>query len=440
MKKLITTLLMVLLCSKAYAVVTTTAYLSPNDVTVATLESNRATLTDSANDFDGSAIQLLSISAGALDANANPENRWDDTFNDYVYTGLLPPTTSGTLTSTTTAGRAYIFGTRVVKDATANTYTASKHTYVDLSNAGTYTYSEVAIGGTEPATAANSIRLALVSTDATQVFAVTDKRVTAVTLTGGSNEDFQRVGMTISVTTPDAIVMSPGVAYHGATRIVKTGTTSLALGTASDYTTGVSQRATSTMGFVVVDSDGNIKLTTTAPTYHDTSENTAGKLRYSDSNSENWRVLAWFYMNATGSGEIDDGIYSNFKDGDEYNFVTISGDTDITIASTAYVEMTDMVANFYTAGGPVHATFTAPVNNDGGTKWTDVAISINNVIYAKGRSSAGDSTNAEQIAVSWMGWLPQGSHKAQAIWRNESNNSQQEGETEGGRFLILQEF
>ena len=99
----------------------------------------------------------------------------EDLFADFVVSGLLPAT-STTLTSDISAGVAYISGVRVVKAATSHTYIASKDTYVDLDSQGNYHFVEVANGATEPATTADSIRLAKVVTDASAITTVTDMR------------------------------------------------------------------------------------------------------------------------------------------------------------------------------------------------------------------------------------------------------------------------
>lgn len=94
-----------------------------------------------------------------------------DVFADFVVSGLLSPT-SANLTSTLSAGVAYVIGRRVVVAAAANTYTASQDTYVDLSNTGVLTYVAVALGAAAPAVTANSLRLQKVVTDATAVTSV----------------------------------------------------------------------------------------------------------------------------------------------------------------------------------------------------------------------------------------------------------------------------
>lgn len=326
MRKLIYVVALCLIASVASAApISTIPYNTPDDITIDNMESNRVTFQDAINFSDGGLIGTASISADSLTNNANPEKRWADSFNSYVVTGLLPPT-SATLVATTTAGRALIINTTdnemkyVEKSATTKTYTASKDTYVDLSASGTYTYNEVANGAAEPTTTSNSIRLAKVVTSGTAVTSVTDSRITAITL-GSTQEDFQRVGLTTYVTTPDEVQIDAGILYHGTTRISKTSKTDVDLGTASDWATGVSQRAVSTTGYTVINSSGSVKLTTTAPLYSDVSGNSQGKPRYSLIGSDYWRVLNWYRMNATGSGNIDDWGYSDISENGIVNSV-----------------------------------------------------------------------------------------------------------------------
>lgn len=190
-------------CKMSFAAVSVLQFLSADDVTVTHLENQRTAFQGAINSADGSLIQDATITAAKLDANTNPEKRWNESFNDYVYVGLLPPT-SANLTSTTTAGTAYINGVRVVKDATAKTYTANKQTFVDLSSTGTYTYSEVTIGGAEPSIASDSIRLVRVSTDSTTVLSVRDDRETSISTSnfkvGQFDKDMTQVNVILSYT------------------------------------------------------------------------------------------------------------------------------------------------------------------------------------------------------------------------------------------------
>lgn len=100
---------------------------------------------------------------------------------EYVYTGLVPAT-SGTLSTTISAGTAYPQGYRINKaSSTAKTYTASKWTYTYIDFNGDFQYQAVSIGAAVPSTPANSIVLARVSSDATTINTVTDLRRTSCT-------------------------------------------------------------------------------------------------------------------------------------------------------------------------------------------------------------------------------------------------------------------
>lgn len=185
MKKPFIALFILMICSTAQAQIFVDPFVTADDVTIAHLEQLRTQTVNAINSADGGLIQAGTITTTQLDANANPENRWNEGFNDFVFTGLTIPT-SVNLTSTTASGTLYMNGVRILKDATANTYTASKHTYVDLSDNGTYTYSEVAIGAAEPPVATDSLRLARVSTDGTTVLTVRDDRVTEISIAAGT--------------------------------------------------------------------------------------------------------------------------------------------------------------------------------------------------------------------------------------------------------------
>lgn len=421
-------------------------FVSPDDITISNLQTNMTSIADAVNSYDGSLIQGGTISADSLNNSANPEKRWADSFNQFVITGLLPPTTSGTLISTTTLGRALIKNTTdnkmkyVEKDATANTYTATKWTYVDLSSEGTYTYVETVIAATEPPVTANSIRLARVSTDSTQITGVTDKRITSITLS--TSEDHYRSGFHISVKTPDSVVVSPGFLRHGTTNVTKTSNTTLTLGTAADWAGGVSGRAVSTYGFIVTDSSGNLRLTTTAPTLVDTSSNTTGVKRYSVIGGTNYRVIGWFYMNAIGSGNIDECGYSDFKDGDNWNAIIMSSDSVVSTTSTGYVNLVYKDVGqqrFYSTGRPVHITAkTSMSRSDAGGTLAQI-ISIDSVektpTEAFSTSETAGTAGGNLTAVSeWREVLGQGEHTIHINWKTSANTGYA-----GDRTLIIRE-
>lgn len=121
---------------------------------------------------------LLSSSGG----NSNVLTTYGDLFQDMVVSGGLPTVPSpASLTMTTPSAIAYVQATRVNPASVSNTYAASSDTYVDLSSTGGYTYSAVANNAAAPAVAANSIRMFKVTTNATQITAVTDLRQMTLT-------------------------------------------------------------------------------------------------------------------------------------------------------------------------------------------------------------------------------------------------------------------
>ncbi len=154
---------------------------------------------------------------------------------EFVYDGLLPTETSGTLVGSVPAGTAYPRGYRVVKSSsTPKTWTASKWTFVDIDINGDLTYSEVAIDGATPSVASNSIRLARVSSDATEVNNVVDLRTTnctsgpfediADTSTGATLEDMFQYGSPVRYGYADGYISGLQVSWDNATTfIVKSG-------------------------------------------------------------------------------------------------------------------------------------------------------------------------------------------------------------------------
>jgi len=272
------------------------AIVTMDDLTITWINDAKNTVVDALNSIDGTLIRSRTISSDSLTRNADPVLRWNDSFNDFVITGLLPPT-SASLSTTTTAGRALIDGYYVEKDATSHAYTASKDTYVDLSSSGVYTYSVVANGAVEPTTTANSIRLAKVVSGATTISSVTDKRVTSINV--GNKDDHILKGMNVIVVSPDSytyglVTIDAGVCYVGTTRIEKNTKTTLDIDVAADWHDGVADAITTAWWYIGVDTTGNIKwLGANAPDKSDTDGNTGGeKLYWYDSgNTKYYRVI-----------------------------------------------------------------------------------------------------------------------------------------------------
>ncbi len=97
-------------------------------------------------------------------------------FGDLVITGLLPAT-DVSLTSNISIGSAIISGELVVLESPyQKTYTASKYVYVDIDKDGDFLFTDKNEEDVAPELAADSIRLAVVITDADNIIAVHDMR------------------------------------------------------------------------------------------------------------------------------------------------------------------------------------------------------------------------------------------------------------------------
>lgn len=356
MKKIIVTLMVLFWAGVASAnPITVDAFYSPDSVTIAHLETFRSAVVNGINNADGGLIQARTITPEKMTENADVTIFRDEAFNDFVYTGLLMPT-SASLTSTTTAGTAYIAGQRVKKDATANTYTATKFTYVDLDSNGTYKYTEVT-PDVAPAVAAGTVRLARVESNSSAVVAVTDLRIQSITLENRQADNY-RTGMYMrgSNTTEDNVWIMPGITYWGNVRLVKTTITELNLPTAGHWIAGAGSQANATMGYVAINNAGQIYLTTTAPAYVDLAGNTVGQKRYIKVGSTYYRCLGWFYMNGnkTSPGTAGDDIspweWGNFQtDIPSRNFKHVSADSVTTVPY--FDDLPDSTINFYVPAG-----------------------------------------------------------------------------------------
>lgn len=101
-----------------------------------------------------------------------------DIVGDHVVSGFLASVPSpASLTMTLTPGVAYVGGNRIAASPGFFAFAASSDTYVDQGPTGTRAYTPVANGAAAPALAANSLRLAKVVTNATQITSVVDLRV-----------------------------------------------------------------------------------------------------------------------------------------------------------------------------------------------------------------------------------------------------------------------
>lgn len=184
-KTFFTGLLLSLIVTNAHAAVTSYDYtFVANDVFAADFHTRlnanfTRSLTGGINAITTANITDDTLTEADMADEINPRIRtYEGAACEKVYEGLLP-VTGASLTVNTSAGTAYPRGYRVAKaSATGHTYTASKWTFVDIDINGDFQYSEQTIGGSTPAVASNSIRLARVSSDGTTVNSVVDLRTT----------------------------------------------------------------------------------------------------------------------------------------------------------------------------------------------------------------------------------------------------------------------
>lgn len=263
--------------------------------------------------------------------------------NTYVYSGGVPADDTD-LTSNISACVAYINGYRVSKAATSLTYTASRDNWVDLSQTGVYTITAVVVGAAEPSVAANSARLAKVTTDGTEITAITDEANRR--LPGLVVPAHYRTGLVVSKDSATTLTVLPGTCEVNNSMISKTSTTTLTITTAGDWAGGSSLAAANTFGFVGTDSSGTLKLHTTAPTHDNYGVSTTqGKKRYATWSSTVYRVLGWFYMGTATN--ID--VASNLKDGDVNNTVMSNDNAIVANSATTLSEVAKQ--QFYSSGG-----------------------------------------------------------------------------------------
>jgi len=180
MRKLLISLFLLSFCTPVYAgIVSLDNRFNANDIYATDfgteLNENFDALSNSVNNVTTTQITDDTLTEADMADEINPRIRtYEQAICEIVYDGFTIAS-GGSLTQDIAAGTAYPRGYRIRKStATTKSFTASKWTYVDLDINGDFQYTEVAIGAGTPAVATNSIRIALVSTDATTVPSVTD--------------------------------------------------------------------------------------------------------------------------------------------------------------------------------------------------------------------------------------------------------------------------
>lgn len=171
-----------------------------------------------------------------------------------------------------------------------------------------------------------------------------------------------RQEMNVMQASTTTMTVGPGSVEINGSLVSKTSNTTLTLTTAGNWAGGSSQQATNTTGYVIIDSSGNIKMTTTAPTHADygvsiTAANNTK--RYATVSGTVYRYLGWFRMNGTGSGELDTYGVSNILDVGVRNSVRF--ETGATATTTTVMPIDDTIPQ-NTEGGQFMSIIFVPTN------------------------------------------------------------------------------
>ena len=425
MKRLIVLLMILFTATLAHgAIISTDAFISPDDVTIGRMEDNRVILTDALNNFDGQNINANSISDEALDPDTSSHNFRGEAFNDWVYEGFLSTSGAG-LTHTVPGGTAYVGGWRISKDDTSYTFTGSKDTYVDLDLRGRLIYTELANGGSpEPAIAGGTTRLMKVVTDATDVTSVRDDRFLSISL-DDHQADFYRAGLDIAsvVTQDDQFTINPGVCYWGNKRIQKNTSTVISTDEAGDWFEN--SVPANDFFYVAMDKSGQIKFTDQEPTKHDTIGNTAGKKYYCENSGTGtlYRCLAWGYT--YGSSKMREWCYGNFKDGNVSNATMVSQDSTETLTGAQSTlparwghQMPGMILPFYSSGNTLFITGNASVE-DTANRALSLYITIDSTPYVSSCFETAEANLEQNLSVHGIARpdiYSQGEHQVKLYW------------------------
>ena len=443
MKRLIIALGLLVSSNCYAATISIQPWISSNDVTIAHLETQRTTIQNVINgNIEGGAqnIRQGSITSYDLATAINPVTFRDEAFNDWTYSGMLPPT-SASLSTTITAGVSYVNGVRVETAATAHTFTASKDTYLYINSGGYFDYVEVANGASAPSTPANDLLLAKVVTNGTTVSGVSDLRTTSIQITvNGSNfpADY-RSQCYFSRDTTTTMHAEAGQIAIGTTLYTRTSATSTkTLNTGSNWIEGGYPSGIVKNCFAYAYNDSgtswDIKFSSADPVYSDTSSNTAGILRYYTSGGTTYRAIGWMYVSAD---TVQVWNHGNITDVGVDNATSQTGNDTISTASTTLIDVTSTLTNFYTIGRNVEIGYDAAVDCNNSTGLVDHTIDINGTpLRKKTMTDSGGAVGGIPFSMNTLVKLPQGSHAIKVKWDTSAGTVSQRGATSVRKIII----
>ena len=364
-------------------------------------------------------ITVDTISSGAVSSQGT-----------VVESGCVQATDSD-LTADVSACVAYINGYRVSKSATSQTYANNTTTYLWLSQTGSYTQS------TNPNTSiSNSSLLASVVTSAGAITTVNNLFTTRVP--GLIIPANYRDGLYVSRDSATTIAVFPGSSEINSSIVTKTSTSTLTLSTAGDWAGGSSLAAANTYGYVGIDTSGNLKLHTTAPTHDNYAvSTTAGKKRYATWSSTVYRILGWFRMN--GSSQLDAYTVSNIKEGNVPNSIFSIDSSNVTTSSATNVPLPGMSIKFYSSGNPVLIRYDGAFQNDNSAGNVQFALSSDSSALTGSEIDLA-GTGALPTSLGWVQTYSQGTHDFDVTWSAESGTTARQNGIKWRRTLEVSEI
>ena len=348
MKKTLLAISLLAYSSVAHAgLINLTDYISNNDVTIENLASDNTTTENVINgNVAGGGVNILPGSITSIDmaTSISPVTRWNEAFNDFTVSGMLPVTDSD-LTSDISAGVSYVNGLRIENTAQSHTYTASKDTYVYICETGSYDFNEVANGASAPSTDANCLLLAKAVTSGTQITSVSDLRTTSIQITATTSNfpsDFRNQAY-MSWDSTTASHIEPGNFSVGTTIYTKTSdTSSKTITTGTNWIEGSAPNLSVAAGQLFyaygyndAGSTWDYKYASADPAYSDGSSNTGGTLRYYTTGGTTYRALGWLYAT---SDTVQQWHIANYPDfGTENTVYRERNDTgSLSVTTPAY--------------------------------------------------------------------------------------------------------
>ena len=294
-------------------------------------------------------ITNLTIVSEDIAASANPIVRDNELIGDIIYTGLLP-VTSTDLTSNISAGTCYVNGNRIVKDATAKTYTASKDTWVFIDQNGAYSYSAVNNSAAQPDTPTNSVLLAKVVTDTDNITSVTDYRQLTPSNLRIYQDYIQGCVLSRDAATATKISIDVGEIELGNTSGKVRRNTAPVYVDLSTTGRGALDTGTLAAGYYYLHAISDDANSTNYEAIGSTS-------RTSPTGYSGTRLIGWCYANSASNISPDSvGAYRG-KGGDAPNIAKRQSIENITIDDTAYGTDFDATSmRMFTSGRPIMVT------------------------------------------------------------------------------------